>query len=125
MTDVIRDLDAALAKAGASSDLKEEYPDASDQAIENAKRLHTLTREIKSIANKIANQQKARQRSGPDPLPEIKTQVAALAVQVGRATDEEKQRVKQARAAAAAEENSALSDLGKIFDPSSGSTTNP
>lgn len=118
---VITELDAALVKAGATTDFEEEYPEASQQTIENAKRLEATRRQVESLVNTLSQQQQAKERQRAElqaklkgEIEDIKTQVAAIAVRHGVATDEEKQLVKEARGET--KQNGSQSDLGQVFD---------
>jgi peptidoglycan hydrolase CwlO-like protein len=121
--DAIRKLDAALTRSADAARLREEYPDAPEQSIENAKQLDALQQELESLMAALKNGQKSRssQLSGLDQaVNSVEERMAALAVSAGAATAGEKQLLKEAQAT---HRNSSLSDLGKVFDPDTNTTT--
>lgn len=123
-TDIVKDLDAALAyDPEDSTDFAEEYPDASQQTIETAKQIEVTRAKIEQLeelAEQKQQRQKAQLQAVEDALAasvkELKQRVAAMAVNHGTATEEEKQLVKEARAANS-EQYSDLDDLSKFLAP--------
>ncbi|MDS0284734.1 hypothetical protein [Haloarcula onubensis] len=119
MSDLIKELDAAVTGERTASKLREKHPEASEQTIENALRITELARRLKGLATDVLQkpeQKQQRQDSETDlerSYRSAREQVAALAAQTGSATEEDKHLLKQ-RAEARTDNQS---DLGKIFDP--------
>lgn len=120
MSDLIKELDAAVTGEGTASQLREEYPEASEQAIENALRLAELTDQIKGVAKDVARKAAAQEQQRKESKNELKRafesarlQVAALAAEQDSATEEDKQLLQQRTE----EQNPNQTELGKILDP--------
>lgn len=121
----VEDLDEALA-GDEPSDFAEEHPDAPEWAIETAEqvqetreRIRQKERELKAdLETRVSSvEQRKRERKAKweDLATDLETRIAVLATQAGVATEEEKQRVKEARR----ETNSEPGDMATIFDPAS------
>jgi phage host-nuclease inhibitor protein Gam len=119
MNDGIKDLDAALTGESAASSLEETYPDAPQQAIENAKQLDQLKNQIEALTTKIGArqiEQELQREHINNELAAITEQVAVLATQAGVATEDEKELAKSVTQSTDSDEQT---ELGKLFAPSS------
>jgi hypothetical protein len=131
MKNIIKELDAALADDSGQADLEasltEENPDAPAQAIENAVHLNDIAEQLRALTKHIKQKREARRRQREAKKAErrrrvesAKVQIAALAVEQGVASEEEKRLVKQApRATDSATDYD--SGLEAAFDPTTGS----
>ena len=107
-TDTVTELDAAVTGEGTTSSFEEEYPDAPQWAIE-------LSEQIEETAARNDEIEQAKQERRARLKHSLETRIAAMAIQAGVATEEEKQLVKEAREAD--EQYSNLDDLAKFFTP--------
>ncbi|MBV0900167.1 hypothetical protein [Haloarcula salina] len=122
MTDYINDLDAAVTGTDTTKTLAKEYPDASPQSLENAERIAGLTDAVSRLTDHLTQRKTNRDRRREMQrrvFAEIELEVARLAVATGKATEREKQLVREAAEA----DNANLDDLAKRFDPAATTET--
>lgn len=105
MEDAITELDKAVSGEDDPSAFAEEHPDAPEWAGKMAARLD-------ENAAKLAEHKRKRKARLERLQRDLEERVAAMALDAGAATDEEKQVAK-----AAAEENSNPTDLQQFFTP--------
>lgn len=115
-------LDEALV-AAEQPPLDEQFPDASQTELENAQRLDALRGDVVSLAETIESKRQRRKAQVAtlldalqDRIEQHQAEVTQIALAHGDATDEEKQRVKEARRR---ETNSDPDDMAAFFDTGS------
>jgi chromosome segregation ATPase len=95
---LIKELDLAVNSDAVVAELKEEFPDASPEAIERAKQIEVLKHQVESLEHLFEQRQTARVRAVEnalgDQIERVRRRAAALAVSRGTATEEEKQLLK-------------------------------